>query len=514
LRQQERAEQGAGEGGQRFNARGGKEDFASQFGRERTRSSPGSYRRENTRSPVAGYGRETKSSAAEHRRNRSEPPSVEGQSEERSGSDSAPRDRRGSDAGQAGDVETRGRFNARSPRREDWKAEAKEWQDEAKNFWKDDEGSGMKPSDGVEHTAESSGDRGAWKSLGRTHERRQRDSPRDTASSSAPLSLPYTTAASQFLYGRSTVKAALTVGKRKVYKLYVSDVDADTGYESRQIRELAERKEIPVEFMDQEGVRLMDKMSSSRPHNGFVLEASPAPQLPVTGLGEVTPLDADKPGFKLDIGQQSLEEAEVNGTSDFVPTAHPRFPLVVVLDQVLDPGNLGGVLRSASFFGADAVAMSKRNSAQLTSVAIKASTGASEQLTLLSIDSMYDFLKASRTNGWRVYAAVPHDSMADDSTKKKLEKVRQKLDVFDLHADRPLARQPCILLLGSEGSGLTRMLKGLADFQVGIPNQSGSNLVDSLNVSVAAGVLCSAFLMEPSKKAAGAKDGPKQDMLF
>jgi 21S rRNA (GM2251-2'-O)-methyltransferase len=335
-------------------------------------------------------------------------------------------------------------------------------------------------------------------------------------SSFAPLSIPYTTAASQFVYGRSAVRAALHTARRKAYKLYIAAAERDDGFESRQIASLAENRGIPIQEMDSEGVRLMDKMSASRPHNGYVLEASPVPQLPVIGLGEVTSTNDEDRGFALELGQQSPEDAEINGLSDVISVDHRRYPLVVMLDSVLDPGNLGGVLRTASFFGADAVAISSRNSAQLTSVAIKASSGASEQLNLLSVASTADFLRASRKNGWRVYAAVPsHKStkpQPKQPSKRKALEDRNELDVFGVQADRPLGRQPCILLLGSEGAGLSRVLRGLADYQVVIPNQSGSQLVDSLNVSVAAGVLCSAFLMDPPKTAS--EKMPKGEKLF
>ena len=170
-------------------------------------------------------------------------------------------------------------------------------------------------------------------------------------------------------------------------------------------------------------------------------------------------------------------------------TTPPRFyrPLVLLLEQVLDPGNLGAILRSASFLGVSAVVVSKHGSATLSSVALKASAGASEELPLFSVDKPADFLTLSRKAGWRVYSTVPKPTFVSDSSRKSY-------DLDGLEQADPLRKQPCILVIGSEGEGLSRAIRRKADAEVTIPNQSGSNTVDSLNVSVAAGLVCASFL--------------------
>jgi len=309
---------------------------------------------------------------------------------------------------------------------------------------------------------------------------------RKSSTDRQPLSIPYTTAASQFLYGKSVVEAALRASRRKLYKLYVYG-GANRQNVSRDfaVQRLAERKGVEVQIIEEEGLRLMEKMSAGRPHNGYVLEASPLPQLPLVGLGQVSE-DASKPGFHVNLAHQSAEDAEINGTSTFIPysgTSHK--PLVVVLDQILDPGNFGAILRTVSFLGATAVAVTKRNSASLTPVALKASAGASETLTVFSVDQLSNFLVDSKENGWQVYAAAP--SMGRSGRHRQV-------DVHELQDLDPLAKAPCILLMGSEGEGLSRQLMSKADSVVSIPNLSGSTVVDSLNVSVATGLVCSAFL--------------------
>ena len=315
------------------------------------------------------------------------------------------------------------------------------------------------------------------------------------------LSIPYTTAASQFLYGRSTVKAALQSSRRRLYVLYIyGGPNRQNLSQDLAIRNLAERKGVDVKMVGEHDLRLLDKLSAGRPHNGYVLEASPLPQLPLLGLGSVSE-DVGKPGFYVQLAHQSAEEAEINGTANFIPLPPGSHkPLVIVLDQILDPGNLGAILRTVSFLGASAVAITKSNSSSLTPVALKASSGASEELKLLTIDSLPKFLAESKESGWEIYAAAPATAKAR----------HQRLDVHEIEDRDPLSKNPCILVLGSEGEGLANHVKGKADFEVGISNRSGSVILDSLNVSVAAGLLCSGFLKGKVKSEQSASRDKKE----
>ncbi|OTA95099.1 hypothetical protein M434DRAFT_394154 [Hypoxylon sp. CO27-5] len=302
-----------------------------------------------------------------------------------------------------------------------------------------------------------------------------------------PVRIHRTTAASQFLYGQSVVEAALKETTRKLYKLYLycgenrRDASRVTGLERK-----AEKAGVPVtKVMDSDGLRMMDKMSEGRPHNGCILEASPLPQLPVKSLGSVT--EEPTSGFNVTLAYQSSEEAQVNGTSNFIKTDLPpnRKPFVLLLDGIQDPGNLGAILRSAAFLGVNAVGITKGHSATLTSVALKASAGASEVIKLFSTDSILDFLTRSKEEGWLVYAAVAPTDRPRGGKHVTLDRI----DSYD-----PLSNSPTILVIGSEGEGLTGKTRRMADYEVSIPNQSGLTIVDSLNVSVATGILCSAFL--------------------
>jgi 21S rRNA (GM2251-2'-O)-methyltransferase len=191
---------------------------------------------------------------------------------------------------------------------------------------------------------------------------------------------------------------------------------------------------------------------------------------------------------------QSREEAAVNGTDDFIKyfsTIPGRKPLVLLLDSIVDPGNLGGIIRTASFLGVTAIAVSTRNSASFTSVVLKASAGASENATLFSVNKPAGFLVDSKAAGWKVYAAVAPSGRQDPD-------VPESLSTDQL--DDPLSENPCILMLGGEGEGLRWNLRSKADVDLSIRGGGRSHNVDSLNVSVAAGILCSSFLSKSNTK--------------
>ncbi|KAH7026073.1 uncharacterized protein B0I36DRAFT_329822 [Microdochium trichocladiopsis] len=312
-----------------------------------------------------------------------------------------------------------------------------------------------------------------------------RVSPRDEG----PIRIHHTTAASQFLYGRSVVESALKHSRRQLYRFYVySGEDRQSLTQDEYLLGLAKSRKVEcIPVRDQQGLRMLDKMSGGRPHNGCILEASPLPQIPVKGLG-VESEEATKPGFHLELAHQSAEEAQVNGTSTFVAHDLPagRHPLVLLLDGILDPGNLGAILRSAAFLGVSAVAITKDSSAGLTPVALKASAGAAEVMTLFSVKSTLGFLEQSKDAGWMVYAAVPSTSRMRNNSHLSIDRVES----YD-----PLSSQPTILVIGSEGEGLAKQVRRISDHEVSIPSASGLfEVVDSLNASVATALLCQSFL--------------------
>lgn len=323
-----------------------------------------------------------------------------------------------------------------------------------------------------------------------------------------PLSIPYTTPASEFLYGTSVVEAALhsqREPRRKLYKLYIYTGENRENTDPAGLERLARRKGIQVARVGLNWLRVLDKMSGGRPHNGYVLEASPLPRLPVAELGEMTEQDGER-GFKITLEHQSREDAAVNGTSDFIklPRNSSRNPFILFLDSIEDPGNLGGIIRTAAFLGVTAVAFSVRNSASFTPVVLKASAGASENVTLFAVSKPSGFIANSKQAGWKIFAAVA-------PTTSKGPHRPLSITVDDLKD--PLSSDPCILMLGGEGEGLRANLRSKADVELSIRGRGRSHNVDSLNVSVAAGILCDTFLRRKQGRMGAAQpdEAPESD---
>lgn len=138
--------------------------------------------------------------------------------------------------------------------------------------------------------------------------------------------------------------------------------------------------------------------------------------------------------------------------------------LLLVLDGVTDPHNLGACLRSADAAGADAVIVPRDNSASMTPVVRKVASGAAEALPLVTVTNLSRTLEALKGSGVWLFGA------AGESEKS----------IYNSDLTGSVA-----LIMGSEGKGMRRLTREHCDHLVSLP-MTGS--VDSLNVSVAAGV--------------------------
>ncbi|MCA1672723.1 MAG: 23S rRNA (guanosine(2251)-2'-O)-methyltransferase RlmB [Actinobacteria bacterium] len=141
-------------------------------------------------------------------------------------------------------------------------------------------------------------------------------------------------------------------------------------------------------------------------------------------------------------------------------------PLLVALDGVTDPRNLGAVVRSAAAFGAHGVLLPRRRSAGITAVAWRTSAGAAARLPVARVTNLTRTLKDCAAAGLAVVGLAADGAMT--------------LDSF------PLATEPLVLVLGAEGRGLSRLVRETCDAILSIPM---AGPVDSLNASVAAGVV-------------------------
>jgi 23S rRNA (guanosine2251-2'-O)-methyltransferase len=205
-----------------------------------------------------------------------------------------------------------------------------------------------------------------------------------------------------------------------------------------RLEELAARSGLPVRSVAREE---LDRLSGGADHRGaaFRLEE-----------------DAARPGSSFRQGPAGLGE-RLAGLA--APTA-----LLLLLDELSDPHNLGAVLRSADQFGVALVALTSRRSVRETETVLRTSSGASLYVPLAAVPNLVQAMELAKKAGFWIYGADLHG--------ERLDSVR-----FE---------GPTALVLGSEGYGLRRLVRERCDTLVRIP--AGGH-VDSFNVSVAAGIL-------------------------
>jgi 23S rRNA (guanosine2251-2'-O)-methyltransferase len=150
---------------------------------------------------------------------------------------------------------------------------------------------------------------------------------------------------------------------------------------------------------------------------------------------------------------------------DVVAAKRSEYSLVIVLDGVEDPHNLGAILRTADAAGGDGVVIAERRAVGVTGTVRKASAGASEHLLVAKVTNIARTLEELKRKGLWVVGL-------DERGKQNYDSVDYKLD--------------CALVFGREGKGLHDLVAKNCDFLVRIPMLGK---VSSLNVSVAAGVV-------------------------
>ena len=208
--------------------------------------------------------------------------------------------------------------------------------------------------------------------------------------------------------------------------------------------ELDERVNEAVDLATRQGVPIveaqrseMDKLTAGALHQGLALKVAP---------------------FNYAHPEDLLTKAGESGLP----------PLLVALDGVTDPRNLGAVIRSAAAFGAHGVLLPQRRSAGMTAVAWRTSAGAAAKIPVARATNLTRALRDFQQQGLMVAGL---DADGDTSSD-----------------DLPVATDPLVVVVGSEGRGLSRLVRETCDHTVSIPI---SGEVESLNASVAAGVLLS-----------------------
>ncbi len=228
--------------------------------------------------------------------------------------------------------------------------------------------------------------------------------------------------------GRNAVTEALRAGEA-IDKVFIArgETDAALGH----IASTARDRGIVVVEADR---RKLDGMSRTKSHQGVIA---------VAAVREYAEVD--------DILAAAREKGEP--------------PLIVVCDEISDPHNLGAVIRTAECAGAHGVIIPKRRSAGLTAIVAKTSAGAVSYLPVARVPNLTAQLKELKKEGLWVYGAA-----ADGATS---------LYETDL-------KGPAVIVIGSEGEGMSRLVSEQCDFLVSIPMRGR---IESLNASAAAAVV-------------------------
>ncbi|EPX71374.1 ribose methyltransferase [Schizosaccharomyces octosporus yFS286] len=257
-----------------------------------------------------------------------------------------------------------------------------------------------------------------------------------------------------YLYGDHPVRNALQAGKRSFECLFAQS--------SKQLNEYQTllnllKLNIPCRLT---GKHELNELTNSRPHNGIVLKASPLEPPVISEIDHVAQGHLS-PSTKGDVSSSE-------GTSKTSP------PLYIYCDGISDPQNLGAIIRSSYFLGVHGILLSKKHNSVLSPVVSKASAGALELMNIYRIQNPIQFLKDCSLKDWKVFATAPMGSMSNENQTSLLT------------MPESLAVKPKIVVFGGEHGLRTNMIRQ-CEYILTLPH--GDRFVDSLNVSVAAGII-------------------------
>ena len=227
--------------------------------------------------------------------------------------------------------------------------------------------------------------------------------------------------------GRNAVLEAFRSGKT-VDKLYIQEGLRD-GVISSVLRE-AKKRDVIINFVSKDK---LDLMSKAKKHQGVMAICA---------------------AYEYSSVEDILKKAEEKGDA----------PFIFILDEIDDPHNLGAIIRTANLSGAHGVIIPKRRAAGLTSTVVKASAGAINYTPVAKVTNIAKTIEELKEKGmWFACADLGGETMYDCNLTGSLG-----------------------LVIGNEGTGVSRLVKEKCDYVVSIPMMGD---IDSLNASVAAGVL-------------------------
>lgn len=228
----------------------------------------------------------------------------------------------------------------------------------------------------------------------------------------------------QYIYGKNTVFEALN-GKKKIFEVYLSKTNSDN-----KVKVACEKLGVPVKNLAN---KELDKLAEFGNHQGVIAL--------VEGYSYV-----------------SIEEM-----CNRIPKE--KQPLLVMLDGLEDPHNLGAILRTADAVGVDGIIIGKNRSVSLNHTVAKVSTGAIDHVPVAQVTNLSRTLEDLKEKGYWVVGC-------DNDQSQDYRAVDYNM--------------PVCVVIGSEGKGISRVVKKQCDFKVVVPMVGH---VTSLNASVATAVI-------------------------
>ena len=243
---------------------------------------------------------------------------------------------------------------------------------------------------------------------------------------------------SEQIEGRNAVLEAFRSGKC-VDKLFILDGCQDGPV--RTIAREARKTDTIINYVSKER---LDQLSETHAHQGVIAQVA---------------------AYDYSTVDEILARAEEKGEA----------PFLIILDNVEDPHNLGAIIRTANLAGAHGVIIPKRRAVGLTSTVAKTSAGAINYTPVAKVTNIVRTIEELKEKGiWFVCADMGGETM------------------YDLDLTGPMG-----LVIGNEGEGVSKLVKENCDFVTSIPMKGD---IDSLNASVAAGVLAYEILRQRLNK--------------
>lgn len=241
------------------------------------------------------------------------------------------------------------------------------------------------------------------------------------------------------IYGRNAVYEVLRANRRRVYKLLVAEGVQARGHLT-DVLNIAQQRAIPVQRVKRDQ---LDRITDS--HQGVLAEVDPYPYVEVDDM---------------------LELAARRGEP----------PLILILDVIQNPQNLGVLLRTAEAVGAHGVVIPARRGVEVTQAVVNASSGASEHLLIAQVTNL---------------VVTITDLKARDVWVTGLDNLPEArpLDQADLSG-------AVALVVGNEGEGMRRLVRETCDFLVKLPMRGQ---IDSLNAAVAGSIVLYEILRQRMK---------------